>query len=72
MRVLAFLSSFLITLFLVGCTVSVVDTHTESGSTESVTETQKTVPKVNGAINVPVQSPTSPQNITVPPKAAVK
>ena len=52
---------------LASCTISVVDTHTENGSSESVTETQKTDPKIKGAIQVPIKSEV-PVNITPAPK----
>lgn len=72
MRILALLSSFLTTLFLTSCTISVIDTHNEQGSTDSITETQKATPKISSALNVPVQSPSSSQNVTVPPKTSSK
>ncbi len=71
MRILAFLSSFLLTFFLASCTISVIDTHNEQGSTDSITESQKADPKIKAALQVPIKSE-APINIEVPPKEKAK
>lgn len=52
---------------LCGCTISVVDTHTEAGSTTTLDDDQNASAKVNPMINVPVKSDNSSMNNTVPP-----
>lgn len=54
-------------LLLTGCTISVIDTHNEQGSTDSITETQKAMPKIKSGIQVPVNSE-APINVTPAPK----
>jgi hypothetical protein len=49
------------------CTISVVDTHTESGSQETVDQDQDAAANVNPAINVPLKSANSSLNQTTPP-----
>ena len=46
------------------CTISVIDTHTESGSTETVDQDQDAQADVKAALSVPVQSPSSGQAVT--------
>ena len=53
-----------------GCTISVVDTHTESGSQETVDADQDASADVKAALSVPVQSPSSGQ--TVSPQSVAK
>ncbi len=50
--------------FFTGCTISVVDTHTESGSTETVDADQDAQADVKAALSVPVNSPSSGQTVT--------
>lgn len=52
---------------LCGCTISVVDTHTESGSTTSLDDDQTASAKVNPMLNVPIKSDNSSVTKTVPP-----
>lgn len=56
-----------ISLFCTACTISVIDTHNEQGSTDSITETQKADPKIKAAIQVPIKSD-APINVTPAPK----
>lgn len=41
------------------CTISVVDSHTEKGSQETLSEDQATSPNVDPKINAPIKSPNS-------------
>ena len=54
---------------LTGCTISVIDTHNEQGSTDSITESQSTDPKVKAraALQIPIKSD-APINVTPAPK----
>lgn len=38
-----------------GCTISVVDSHTEKGSQETLSEDQTANPEINPTIDVPVK-----------------
>ncbi len=49
-----------------GCTISVVDTHTEQGSTETMDQDQATDAKIDPNLNVPIKSGSSSIINTVP------
>jgi hypothetical protein len=53
-----------------GCTISVVDTHTESGSQETVDQDQAADAQVNPNFNVPIKSGSS--SIILVPGTAIK
>lgn len=40
-----------------GCEISVVDTHTEKGSTETLSEEQQAKTQIDPQVNVPVKLP---------------
>jgi hypothetical protein len=44
------------------CTISVVDSHTEKGAQETISEDQATDPTVSPEINVPIKAPNSGLN----------